>query len=435
MSSISQRTIDTVTLATSGVNRYTPSNPGEASMDGQRPDRVPIRDLVGYYLRLGLLGFGGPVALVGQMERELVGEKKWLTKDEMREGIAVCQSLPGPLAIQVGIWISYIRGGFWGAWAGGWAFILPNFLIVSTLGALYVYFGGLSPVRAIFYGVSPAVIALILHSCYRLTKLGMKDWIEWALAAAAFVITVAVRAEVALVFIGCGIVGLLYYGSLLRTRASAPTPRFFALGAPLAVAGAAPSGIGKLLGELLAFFLKAGSLTFGSGLVIVPFLEKGLVQQMRWLNERDFLVAVAIGMISPGPVVITATFVGYLVAARLGGSLIEGFWGSLVSTIGIFLPSFLLILIVAPILVRYRANPNIQGFIKGAYAAAIGTILGACVLLGRIAIGDWLTALVAAGSLIVLFRWKVSNPVLVAATAIIGLIAFPLLKPEWVFVK
>jgi chromate transporter len=396
---------------------------------------IPIRDLVRYFLRLGLLGFGGPVALVGQMERELVSEKKWLTKDEMREGIAVCQSLPGPLAIQVGIWISYIRGGFWGAWAGGWAFILPNFVIVAAMGALYVHFGGLSPVTAIFYGVSPAVIALILHSCYRLTKLGMKDWIEWALAVAAFVITVAVRAEVALVFIGCGIVGVLYYGSLFRARASAATTRSFLFGVPLAVTGAAPGGVGKILPELLAFFLKAGSLTFGSGLVIVPFLEKGLVQQMHWLNEHDFLVAVAMGMISPGPVVITATFVGYLVAARLSGSLLDGFWGSLTSTIGIFLPSFLLILIVAPILMRYRTNPNVQGFIKGAYAAAIGTILGACVLLGKIAIGDWLTALIALGSLVVLFRWKVSNPLLVAATAIIGLVAFPLLRPEWVFVK
>src|SRR5204862_7981745 len=245
--------------------------------------RIPIRDLVRYYLRLGVLGFGGPVALIGQMERELVGEKKWLTKDEMREGIAVCQSLPGPLAIQVGIWVSYIRGGFWGAWAGGWAFILPNFIIVAALGALYVYYGGLSPVKAIFYGVSPAVIALILHSCYRLTKLGMKDWLEWALAAAAFVITVAVQAEVALVFIGCGVVGILYYGSLFRARASSTT-RVFLFGVPLAVAGAAPSSVATLLGQLLAFFLKAGSLTFGSGLVIVPFLEKGLAQQMRWLN-------------------------------------------------------------------------------------------------------------------------------------------------------
>jgi chromate transporter len=418
--------------------RYTaiPIVAGRSPMEADSASRrVPIRDLVKYFLRLGVLGFGGPVALVGQMERELVGDKRWLTTDEMREGIAVCQSLPGPLAIQVGIWISYIRGGFWGAWAGGWSFILPNFVIVVALAALYVYYGGLAPVKAIFYGVSPAVIALILHSCYRLTKLGMKDWIEWVLAAAAFLITIAVRAEVALVFIGCGVIGLLYYGSLFRARASAATTRAFLFGLPLAIAGGQPSGIGTLLGELFAFFLKAGSLTFGSGLVIVPFLEKGLVQQMRWLNERDFLVAVAIGMISPGPVVITATFVGYLVAARLGGSLFDGLWGALVSTIGIFLPSFLLILIVAPILVRYRANPNIQGFIKGAYAAAIGTILGACVLLGKIAIGDWLTALVAVGSLMALFRWKISNPLLVAAAAIIGLLAFPLLKPEWVFVK
>ena len=387
--------------------------------------RVPIRELVRYYLRLGLLGFGGPVALVGQMERELVGDKKWLTKDEMREGIAVCQSLPGPLAIQVGIWISYIRGGFWGAWAGGWAFILPNFVIVVALGALYVRFEGLPAVAAIFYGVSPAVIALILHSCYRLTKLGMKDWLEWALAAAAFGITVAVQTEVALVFIGCGIVGLLYYGSLVRGRTTASTTSLM-IGMPLLAIGPPGGGLGTMLGKLLTFFLKAGSLTFGSGLVIVPFLEKGLVQQTGWLNEREFLVAVAMGMISPGPVVITATFVGYLVA---------GFWGSLVATIGIFLPSFLLILIVAPILVRYRTNPNVQGFIKGAYAAAIGTILGACVLLGKIAIGDWLTALIALGSLVVLFRWKVSNPLLVAATAVIGLIAFPLVRPEWVFVK
>jgi chromate transporter len=174
------------------------------------------------------------------------------------------------------------------------------------------------------------------------------------------------------------------------------------------------------------FFLKAGSLTFGSGLVIVPFLEQGLVQQYGWLDERQFLIAVAIGMISPGPVVITATFVGYLVA---------GFWGSLVSTVGIFLPSFLLVLIAAPLLARHRGNSNVQGFVKGAYAAAIGTILGACVLLGRIAIGDWLTIVIGLASLAVLFRWKVNNPLLIAATAIVGLVAYPLLQPAWVMIK
>src|ERR1019366_4440990 len=266
------------------------------------------------------------------------------------------------------------------------------------------------------------VIALILHSCYRLAKLGMEDRLQWALAVACLVVTVILRAEVALLFIGAGIVGILYYGSLFRRLPPAAAP---ALAAPI-LAQLAPVASGSTLGKLLLFFLKAGSLTFGSGLVIVPFLQKGLVQEYGWLDERQFLIAVAVGMISPGPVVITATFVGYLVA---------GFWGSLVATIGIFLPSFLLVLVAAPMLARHRGNTNVQGFIKGAYAAAIGTILGACVLLGRIAIGDWLTVLIGLVSLAVLFRWKVSNPPLIATTAVVGLIAFPLLHPTWVMIK
>src|SRR5712664_1757268 len=385
------------------------------------PARGSIGELTVYFLRLGLLGFGGPVALVGQMERELVAGRGWLSREQMREAIAICQSLPGPLAIQVGIYISYLRGGFWGAWAGGWAFIFPNFVIVAALGALYVFLGDLQPVTAIFYGVSPAVIALILHSCYRLAKLGMEDWLQWAIAAACFAVTSALRAEVAPLFIASGIVGILYYGSLFR-RAAAPS---------VTAAGAAGVAIGAshgwpILMKLFAFFVKAGSLTFGSGLVIVPFLEKGLVQSTGWLDERQFLIAVAVGMISPGPVVITATFVGYLVA---------GLRGAVVSTIGIFLPSFLFVLIVAPILVRHRGQPDVQGFVKGAYAAAIGTILGAAVLLGRIAIGDWLTGLIAGLSLAALFRWKVNNPMLVAITALIGMVAFPLLQRTGVFVK
>jgi len=291
-----------------------------------------IKELVLYFLRLGLLGFGGPVALVGQMERELVTERGWVTKDQMREAIAVCQSLPGPLAIQVAIYISYLRGGFRGAWAGGWAFILPNFVIVAALGALYVYFGGLQPVTAIFYGVSPAVIALILHSCYRLAKLGMEDWMQWALAVVCFAVTVVLKAEVALLFIGAGFVGILYYGRFWQRISSSAKP-------------------------LLA------------------------------------------------------------------------------ATVGIFFPSFILVLVAAPILARHRANRNVQGFVKGAYAAAIGTILGACVLLGRIAIGDWLTCLIGVTALISLFRWKLSNPLLMAATAAAGLIAFPLMHPSWVMVK
>ena len=388
------------------------------------PTRVPILELVRYFLRLGTLGFGGPVALCGLMEKELVAEKGWLTKAEMRDAIAVSQSMPGPLAIQVGIFAAYMKGGFRGAWAGGWAFILPNFLIVAALGALYVHFGGLPWMTAVFYGVSPVVIALILHSCWRLSKLGMEHWLQWAIAVAAFLITVVLKAEVALVFIGAGLVGLAYYGTPFRGRR--PPAALAGVVPPLAGGAASHVATPSLLGKLLLFFLKAGSLTFGSGLVIVPFLEKGIVQEAGWLSPRDFLIAVAIGMMSPGPVVITATFVGYLVA---------GFWGSLVSTIGIFLPSFAFVLIVAPILMRHRGDPNVQGFIKGTYGAAIGTILGACVLLGRIAIGDMLTVLIALGALGLLFRFKISNPALIAAAAVIGLVTYPLIQPHWVMVR
>src|SRR5690348_1444407 len=224
------------------------------------PARVPILQLVLYFLRLGTLGFGGPVALCGLMEKELVTEKHWLTKAEMRDAIAVSQSMPGPLAIQVGIFASYMRGGFWGAWAGGWAFILPNFLIVAALGALYVHFGGLSWMTAIFYGVSPAVIALILHSCWRLAKLGMEDWLQWVIAGICFVVTIWLDAEVAILFIGAGVLGVLYYGSLFR---GGTPPALLAL-VPLSVDTKAPTA--AVLGQLLAFFLKAGTLTFGSGL-------------------------------------------------------------------------------------------------------------------------------------------------------------------------
>jgi chromate transporter len=251
----------------------------------------------------------------------------------------------------------------------------------------------------------------------------MEDRPQWIVAAICFVVTIWLEAEVAILFIGAGILGILWYGSLFRRLGS--TAPLLAL-APIGIETMKEPTAG-ILGSLLAFFLKAGSLTFGSGLVIVPFLEKGLVQEYGWLNGREFLVAVAVGMLSPGPVVITATFVGYLVA---------GFWGSLISTIGIFLPSFILILVVAPILVRHRANPNVQGFVKGAYAAAIGTILRACVLLGKIAIGDWLTVLIGLASLTALFLVRrLSNPLLIGVTAVIGLIAFPLLQPGWVMVK
>ncbi len=212
----------------------------KASRDALPPGGMA--ELLLYFLRLGLLGFGGPVALVGQMERELVDRRGWLGREQMREAIAICQTLPGPLAIQVGIYIAYLRCGFWGAWAGGWAFILPNFVIVASLGALYVYLGDLRPMTAIFYGVSPAVIALILHSSYRLAKLGMEDKLQWVIAAFCFLVTIILKAEVALLFLGAGLVGVLYYG---RIGARRPPTTTIAL-VPSLAAGALPAAANDL---------------------------------------------------------------------------------------------------------------------------------------------------------------------------------------------
>ena len=318
--------------------------------------RGRMGELVRYFLRLGLLGFGGPVALVGQMERELVDEQGWLTKEQMREAIAICQSLPGPLAIQVGIYISYLRGGFWGAWAGGWAFILPNFVIVAALGALYVHLGDLQAGDGDLLRRQPggdrADPAFLLPARQArhggLAAMGDRGGLLRRHRRPAGRGRAAVHRR-----------RHRRHPLLRQPVRGGRRPTRSRRAAPRRWRRSRRPRRGSTLGKLLLFFLKAGSLTFGSGLVIVPFLEQGLVQQYGWLDQRQFLIAVAIGMISPGPVVITATFVGYLVA---------GFWGSLVSTVGIFLPSFLFVLIAAPLLARHRANPNVQGFVKGAYA-------------------------------------------------------------------
>ena len=379
---------------------------------------VSMLQLVAYFLRLGFLGFGGPAALVAIMQDDLVEQRKWLTRDQYLEGLAICQTLPGPLAIQVGIYVGYICRGVLGAWVAGSAFILPPFTIVLASAYLYQRFSALTLVRALFYGISPVVIALILHSCYTLGKIALKDRWLWGICGVVAIVTAWLQAEIALLFIGAGVLGVVLYGG--RKPSASAAAAFMP-----AVAASTAAG-DHVLRSLLLFFVKAGSFTFGSGLVIVPFLRQGVVVQQHWLSERDFMVAVAIGMITPGPVVITATFVGYVVA---------GVAGSLVATVGIFLPSFLLVTIVAPQLVRHREKASVQGFVKAVSAAAIGAILGAAIVLARLAIGDTFTATVAVTSAILLFRWRVAPPLLVAAAAAAGLIAFYWLRPVWVLAR
>ncbi|MDE2005459.1 MAG: chromate transporter [Rhodospirillales bacterium] len=370
---------------------------------------IGLAALARYFLHLGATGFGGPVALCGLMERDLVERRGWLGAAELRDMIAVCQSMPGPLAVQVGIFVGYRFRGFWGAWVAGGALILPASVMVTVLAAAYARLGDLPWVTAIVYGVNPAVIALILQSWWRLVRLGMADRFQWSLAGLGLAATFALAGQLPLVFLAAGAVGALWY----RTRPQGT--------APLAVI-ASPWALGKLAG----YFFVTGSVSFGSALAVVPLLETGLVQQGHWLTAHDFLVAVAAGMLTPGPIMTIASFAGYLVAGLPGAAL---------CTVAVFLPSFLLVLLVAPPLLRHRGHRLVQGFLKGVYAAAIGAILGAAALLGRGAIGDWLTALIAAGGLAALVRFRIGNPLLVGIAAAIGLAAFPLLHPAWVLAR
>jgi len=402
-----------------------PRAEGGTGAEDRREPGPSLMQMALYFLRLGALGFGGPVALANTMRKDLAEERHWLTEQEYEDGLAIAAACPGPLAYQLGVYCGYIRHGVAGGLAVAVAFSLAPFALVVTAAWAYTRFSATWQLRALFYGVAPVVVALILKACFSLGhKMLRKDLPAWVVAVLVCAITVVVQKELTAIFLVAGALGTFVFAP----RPAAPAPgREVAPPSPgrAAALGVLGSAGGAMTSKLFLFFFKTGFLVFGSGLVIVPFLEQGLVQQFGWLDQRQFLIAVAIGMISPGPVVITATFVGYLVA---------GFWGSVVSTVGIFLPSFLLVLIAAPLLARHRGNPNVQGFVKGAYAAAIGTILGACILLGRIAIGDWLTALIGLVSLAVLFRWKVSNPLLIAVTAGVGLIAYPLLQPTWVMV-
>jgi chromate transporter len=332
------------------------------------------------------------------MERDLVERRGWLDKEQMRDVIAVCQTMPGPLAVQVAIFIGYMRCGSVGAWAGGWALILPASVMVGLLAAGYVHLHDLPWLAAVIYGVSPAVIALIMQSWWRLVRLGMGDGFQYAVATICVAGTLMLPGLLTTMFLGAGLLGIGWYWLLARRpKGNARLHDIASL---------------ALLAKLAWFFLVTGAFTFGGGLAVVPLLEKGLVGH--WLSTSDFLTAIAVGMMTPGPVMTAATFAGYLVAGPLG---------AVVCTITIYLPSFLLVLLAAPPLMRHRTDVSVQSFVKGVYAAAMGAILGAAILLGGRAIEDWITALIAATGLVALLRFRIGGPLLVGAAAGIGLIA------------
>ncbi|HLZ47569.1 MAG TPA: chromate efflux transporter [Candidatus Limnocylindria bacterium] len=381
-----------------------------------RARSVSVADLGRYFLRLGALGFGGPIALAGYMQRDLVERRGWFTQDEYLQGLAVAQTLPGPLAAQLAMWLGYVRRGTAGATAAAIAFVLPPFVIVTIVAAIYVSLSGTTLIQALFYGIGPTVIVLILRGAWKLLRVTVKsDRRLWAIFAVVAVTTFVVRSEVAILFVIAGLAGVLLYAP--RSR---PWPRSVPLLLPPAAAPlvlAAGTADPATLLTLGIFFFKAGAFTFGSGLAIVPFLQQGVVHDFGWLSEREFLDAIAMGMITPGPVVITAVFVGYLVA---------GFAGAVVAGLGVFLPPFLLVVLFAPWIMRHRTHPAVQGFTKGATAAAAGAIVGAGAVIATQVLVDLPTLAIFAIAFAILWRWKISEPLLVAASAIAGLALFSL---------
>ena len=357
--------------------------------------------LVNYFLYLGSLGFGGPVALVGYMQRDLVERRGWFTKEEYMKSLALSQLAPGPLAAQLAICLGYVHSRLAGATLVALAFVLPSFVMTVAISWLYVRFGGLPWMQAAFYGVGAAVIGIIVLAAYKLAKLTMaKDKLQWAIFAVMAVVTAWTESEILWLFLLSGVVAIV---------AQAP-PAWLKRSAPACLAVAATP---ELLAQILLFFAQAGAFVFGSGLAIVPFLYGGVVQEYGWLNDKQFLDAVAVAMLTPGPIVITVAFIGYLVA---------NFPGAVAAAVGVFLPVYLFVVIPFPFFDRISANAKVKAFVAGVTAAASGTIAGACFVLARRAIIDVPTLCIGLAVLGITWRFKIPEPLLIAAGAAAGLI-------------
>jgi chromate transporter len=372
--------------------------------------------LVRYMLALGTWGFGGPVALVGYMYRDLVEKRRWISESDYKEGMALAQLMPGPLAAQLAIYLGYVHYRVRGATLVGLAFVLPSFAMVVALGAVYGAYGGIGWMQAVFYGVGAAVIGIIAMSAYKLTTKNIgKDKLLWAIFLVSAAVTVITKSEIVWIFLGAGVLVWLvrvppksWFGGTVNSVA-APLAAFFAIDAI----------DWHKLGQIGAYFAYAGSFVFGSGLAIVPFLYGGVVQEYHWLTDRQFVDAVAVAMITPGPVVITTGFIGYLTA---------GFWGSVVAAAATFVPCYLFTILPAPYFKKHGKRPGIVAFVDGVTAAAIGAITGAVIVIGQRSITDWVTAALALVTAGVLWRFKkLPEPIVVVVAALLGLVLHPLM--------
>jgi chromate transporter len=371
---------------------------------------APLRAFLLYFLRLGTVGFGGPIALTGYMQRDLVERRRWISEQEYKEGLSLAQLAPGPLAAQLAIYLGWVRAGLLGATLVGLAFVGPSLIMVLILSAMYVRYGGLPWMQGVFYGVGSAVIAIIFQSALKLTRIILaRDRLLWVIFGISALVTAWTESEIFVLFVVAGVVTLMLRGAG-GFRAAAlilPLPLSF-------VSLAFDPGSASLLWRIFTYFGQASLLVFGSGLAIVPFLHGGAVQEFHWLTERQFLDAVAVSMITPGPVVITVAFIGYLVA---------GLSGSLAAALGMFLPTYLAVVLTAPYYRRFASNHHVRDFVDGVTAAATGAIAGAAFVLGRRALVDLPTVIIFLVTVAVLRTWKkVPDPLLIAAAGLAGLL-------------
>jgi chromate transporter len=370
-------------------------------------ERYSLPELLVYFLRLGTFGFGGPIALCGYMQRDLVERRGWVSPEDYKQGLALAQLAPGPLAAQLAIYLGWVRAGVLGATLVAFAFVLPSFVMVLALSAFYLRFGGLAWMQGAFYGIGAAVIAIIARSAWKLVKMTLaKDRLLWGIFLVAAFITAWTESEVVWVFIGGGVLALLVRGPR-RSTALMLAPVWLVTG----LHGPAASDV---LWRIWWFFAEAGAFVFGSGLAIVPFLYGGVVDRFHWLTDRQFLDAVAVAMITPGPVVITTAFIGYLVAGPLGATA---------AALGVFLPCYLFVIIPAPYFRRFAGNVAVKAFVEGVTAAATGAIAGAAIVLGRRAIVDIPTTLIALSTLgALVYAKKIPEPLIIVAAGVVGLV-------------